>query len=537
MTINKRSLMTRAVIVLLILILPFNVIGIITSVTSYRSAIKSAETAISHSLDSYGILLDNRIRNTDSLLYELTNNNSTLLSMCHSTDESAYRILRYQFYSAMDKEIKTSDIAKSWFFYQTEWDDYIPFPAYTGATAGSRPRFSYIENYDSSYGHWFLSEDRTEMLRILYDRSLNLYCGAIIDLQGFLAGLGDFHDYPSLSYSFADSVPDAQKGMLSLGRKTAAGPYMIAEVTTRDLNGSIDSMQYGLVMFFVLYLALIPLLFFLMQRNVGKPLRELNEAHSQLQCGNDDYRITSTASSEEFREAYDSFNRMASSLQELQKEVLDKELANKQLQIDYLQLQIRPHFLLNSFNVLYTLIQRGQREPSQQMVLFLSDYFRYLFRSGSELQLFSKERKLIEDYMRITKIYYPESFDVSYQLDPILDLIRVPPMLLHSFMENIIAHALLPDRCIHIVFSGEYEDGFATFYISDDGKGMDEDALQAINHITDLPIDDGRNVGIKNSIYRLKYYFGEKASVVCESELNVGTTFTIVIPYDLEEEE
>jgi hypothetical protein len=82
------------------------------------------------------------------------------------------------------------------------------------------------------------------MLRILYDRSLNLYCGAIIDLQGFLAGLGDFHDYPSLSYSFADSVPDAQKGMLSLGRKTAAGPYMIAEVTTRDLNGSIDSMQY-----------------------------------------------------------------------------------------------------------------------------------------------------------------------------------------------------------------------------------------------------------------------------------------------------
>jgi len=66
---------------------------------------------------------------------------------------------------------------------------------------------------------------------------------------------------------------------------------------------------------------------------------------------------------------------------------------------------------------------------------------------------------------------------------------------------------------------------------------MDEDALQAINHITDLPIDDGRNVGIKNSIYRLKYYFGDKASVVCESELNVGTTFTIVIPYDLEEEE
>lgn len=170
------------------------------------------------------------------------------------------------------------------------------------------------------------------------------------------------------------------------------------------------------------------------------------------------------------------------------------------------------------------------------MVLFLSDYFRYLFRSGHDFQLFSKERKLIEDYMDITKIYYPHSFDVSYQIDPVIDLMRIPPLLLHSFMENIIAHALLPDRKIHIVFSGEYEDGLVTFYISDDGKGMDSDALESINHITNRPIDDGKNVGIKNSIRRLKYYYGDGASVECTSELGVGTTFIIMIPYNLEDE-
>ena len=533
---KKHSLMTKATLVLLILILPFNVLGIVTSVISYRNSIKSAQMAITHALDSYGLLLDNRIRNTNSLLYELLGTNSTLVRMCHCPDESQYLILRYQFFTSMNEEIKASDIAGSWFFYQTERDDYIPLPAYTGANAGSRPRFSYVESYDPSYGRWFLANEGGELLRVLYDQSLHLYCGAIIDLDGFLSSLGEFQIYPSLSYSFADAPPKEQEGKLILSRKTLAGTYMVASVTTRDLNGSIDSMQYGLFLFFVLYLALIPLLSFLMKRHVGRPLHILNDAHAQLQQGKEDYRITKAADSEEFREAYDSFNRMAGALQMLQKKVLEKELANKQLQIDYLQLQIRPHFLLNSFNVLYTLIQRGQKEPSQQMVLFLSSYFRYLFRSGSELQLFSKERKLIEDYMRITKIYYPESFEVSYQLDPILDLIRVPPMLLHSFMENIIAHALLPERCVHIVFSGEYEDGMATFYISDDGKGMDEEAISAINHITDVPIDDGRNVGIKNSIYRLKHYFGERASVTCESEPNIGTTFTILIPYDLEEE-
>ena len=80
-------------------------------------------------------------------------------------------------------------------------------------------------------------------------------------------------------------------------------------------------------------------------------------------------------------------------------------------------------------------------------------------------------------------------------------------------------------------------------FLSGLGAAVDEpsdseepEAIEAINHITDIPIDDGRNVGIKNSIYRLKYYYGEAASVVCDSEINIGTTFTITIPYNLEEE-
>ena len=533
---KQNSLMTKAAIVLMILILPFNIIGIITSVLSYRASLKNTETAISHTLDSYGLLLDNRIRNTNSVLYELTNNNSLLLNMRHSSDESQYRILRYQFFSSFNDQIKTTEVAQSWFFYQTDRDDYIPVPAYTGSTAGSRPWISYIDNYSPEDARWFMSDDHSSLLRILYDNSLHLYCGAVIDLQAFLSDLNGIFDFSSMEYFFEDTEPDKMSGKLLISHKTAANVWLCASVSTRDISGSIGILQYALILFFILYLAQIPLLFFLMQKYMGKPLRILNQAHEQLQEGNEDFRIQTAANSSEFSEAYESFNEMASSLQTLQKEILEKELANKQLQIDYLQLQIRPHFLLNSFNVLYTLIQRGQKEPSQEMVLFLSDYFRYLFRSGSELQLFSKEKKLIEDYMNITRISYPVSFEVSYQLDPQLDLIRVPPLLLHSFMENIIAHALLPDRCVHIVFSGEYDDGLATFYISDDGKGMEPEAIEAINHITDIPIDDGRNVGIKNSIYRLKYYYGEAASVVCDSEINIGTTFTITIPYNLEEE-
>ena len=532
---RRKSLMTKAAVVLLILILPFNILGIITSVISYRNSIANTRAVIEYTLDSYKLLLNNKIKNCNSALFSLINNNEILLDMRSARDDSAYQIRRHRLFVNLDEQRRTYDTADVFFIYAEDRDDYMQVPAFDRNTAGTRPHFSYIENYDYSHAQWFISEDHSQLLRVLYAKSMNVYLGTVILLPEFLAAHKGMKGFDSLELFFGDEEVGKKAGLLTFNTKIDDGVYLSAEVSTREINASINFLQYALILFFVIYLALIPILYQLMKRYMGIPLVHLNDAHAQLTAGNEDYRITEKANSQEFETAYESFNHMASSLQQLQKEVLEKELANKQLQVDYLQLQIRPHFLLNAFNVLYTLIQRGQREPSQEMVLFLSDYFRYLFRSGNEMQLFAKERRLIEDYMNITKIYYPESFEVSYQLDPLLDLMRVPPLLLHSFMENIIAHALLPDRLVHIVFSGEYDDGMVTFYISDDGKGIDRESMEAINHIAERPATDGKNVGIKNSILRLKYYYGDEASVICESEPLVGTTFTITIPYDLDD--
>ena len=530
----QKSLTTRAAVALLILILPFNILGIVTSVISYRNTLRNTEAVISYTLDSYALLLNNRIRNINADLYGLISNNSQLMELSSIRDASSYSIQRYKLFKTLDDTRKTTDTADLFFIYLKDRDDYLQVPAFDGTTVGTRPHFSYIENYDFDSARWFLSEDASQMLRILYVRNQNIYLGAVIDLSAFLSAQR-IEGFSSLAFSFSGEAQAEDSSRLHYHKKVNGSICLNASLSRKELSGSISFLQYALILFFVLYLALIPVLYYLMRKYMVLPLKHLNFAHAQLETGNEDYRIEEKTNSLEFETAYTSFNHMAASLQLLQREILEKELANKQLQVDYLQLQIRPHFLLNSFNVLYTLIQRGQKQPSQDMVLFLSDYFRYLFRSGNELQLFAKERKLIEDYMNITRISYPVSFEVSYQLDPVLDLMRVPPLLLHSFMENIIAHALLPDRVVHIVFSGEYEEGIVTFYISDDGKGIEEEALYEINHISDQPATTGKNVGIRNSILRLKYYYGENASVECESETGVGTTFTITIPYDLED--
>lgn len=130
--------------------------------------------------------------------------------------------------------------------------------------------------------------------------------------------------------------------------------------------------------FSIVAFLLIPILYALIQHLLLHPLRVLNQAQKRLRNGDLDCRITEKANSIEYEHSFQSFNKMADRIQDLKIEVYEKELDRKQMELSNLQLQIRPHFLLNTFNLIYTLAQRGQEKDVQQVILYLSDYFRYL---------------------------------------------------------------------------------------------------------------------------------------------------------------
>ena len=139
--------------------------------------------------------------------------------------------------------------------------------------------------------------------------------------------------------------------------------------------------------------------------------------------------------------------------------------------------------------------------------------------------------------MEIAEIKNPGAFTFRADFDPEISLVRVPPLLLHNFVENIISHALLPDRVVHIMFYASYEEGIATFQIADDGRGMQQKDVDRINREEYEEYARGLHVGIRNSITRIKYFYDQKACINVESTLGEGTVFTITIPYNLEESE
>ena len=96
------------------------------------------------------------------------------------------------------------------------------------------------------------------------------------------------------------------------------------------------------------------LLVFMAVGHILSPLRELQQAARDISGGSLERRA-GVRSRDEIGTLARSFNEMADNIYSLKLENMEKKLAAKQLALNNLQLQIRPHFLLNTFNLMFNL--------------------------------------------------------------------------------------------------------------------------------------------------------------------------------------
>ena len=68
---------------------------------------------------------------------------------------------------------------------------------------------------------------------------------------------------------------------------------------------------------------------------------------------------------------------------------------------------------------------------------------------------------------------------------------------------------------------------------------MSEKTAKNLQYVLEMMESEENNVhvGLKNSIRRLKYFYGEDSSIQVETVEGEGTSFIIMFPYNLEEEE
>ena len=124
----------------------------------------------------------------------------------------------------------------------------------------------------------------------------------------------------------------------------------------------------------------------------------------------------------------------------IQKENIEKERLQREIELKYLKEQVNPHFLFNSLNSIYSL-SRQQSPETPDLVMQLSELMRYQLESSKkDTVLLKEEIEFIENYLLLEEKRLSKRCKVEFLINGELIGYKIAPMLLIPFVENAIKH-------------------------------------------------------------------------------------------------
>jgi two-component system sensor histidine kinase YesM len=263
---------------------------------------------------------------------------------------------------------------------------------------------------------------------------------------------------------------------------------------------------------------------YFMADRITNPIKKLLGAMRSVGVGDFQTQIV-VGTNDEFGILLQRFNRMNDRIRLLVKENYEIKLKEQEAEIQALNMQMNPHFLYNTLNIMnWTAIENNQKELSKMLVC-LSNMLHYTSRKDWGAVHLSEEMKWMNNYFYIMSVRFEDKFIVKYDIDSRLYEYKVPRLLFQSFVENAILHGFDQTETGGLIqISGWIESETRYYEIADNGRGMSKDAVHAILY------KESSSIGIKNTIARIQLTYGEEYGISISSLPGTGTRVVIRLP-------
>ncbi len=226
----------------------------------------------------------------------------------------------------------------------------------------------------------------------------------------------------------------------------------------------------------------------------------------------------------------DTYNEMMKRIRDLAEKIVQEQENQRKSELKALQNQINPHFLYNTLDSIIYMIDKGENQKAEEMIVALSKFFRISISKGRTIIPLKDEIEHVRNYLLIQKIRFGEHFSYYINVDQDLYQYSCLKLILQPLVENAIEHGLNDDENDGRIDINVYQDEKnIIFEVKDNGYGISEERLKTIyQSFKDDSIHEG--VGLKNVYQRVKIYYGDSADLIINSIIDEGTIIRIIIP-------
>jgi len=250
-------------------------------------------------------------------------------------------------------------------------------------------------------------------------------------------------------------------------------------------------------------------------RFLRSPLRKLLDGFRRLETGDLDFTIGHPFE-DEFGVLYHRFNSMLVRLRSLIDQNYRQTIMVQRAELKQLQAQINPHFLYNSFFLLYTMTRRGKYEELMKFQLQLGEYFQFLSRNASDEVTLEREVNHAKVYCDIQEKRFSNRIRVEFgELPTEYAGLAVPRLILQPIIENAFEHGLEKmeeNGVLHVQFIPEPRG--IRIEVANNGEPMSEEALLSVtDEATAADFGQKETTGMLNIHQRIRLRFGERSGI------------------------
>lgn len=230
----------------------------------------------------------------------------------------------------------------------------------------------------------------------------------------------------------------------------------------------------------------------------------------------------------ELKKLCSGYNIMINEIKKLIGRVIEEQKIIRKAELYTFQAQIKPHFLYNTLDSINSLALSNGNNDVSELVESLANYYRISVSKGKEIITIKEEIKMVQNYLKIQKVRYPDMFEVYYEIDEDCSKCMIPKLVLQPLVENALYHGIRAGRKKgNIKIKAHRFNNIVRLSVEDDGLGMSKEKIESI--MNDRNDESNNSFGLKGTLERIKIYCGNENAFKIVSKEGIGTKIILFI--------
>lgn len=297
------------------------------------------------------------------------------------------------------------------------------------------------------------------------------------------------------------------------------GMTFVMRLSAHTLDQRLMNMRIIIIVSYVLALVLIVFFLYAFTSSLVKPLRELKEKLLRISSEEQIDGEESAATENEVTSLTISIENLVREIRRKDYFLEEAKRNSIKAHLDMLESQINPHFLYNTLAVIGATGAEDGSMKVYNMCGTLAELLRYSIRYENRLVEFRNEIKNIQQYISIMKWRYENGLNVRWELDPSLDDVMIPKLILQPLVENCFKHGFEGVKPVwNLQISTRRIDGRWLFEVRDSGNVFSEEVITELqDNVTRFASSGMRSdneheqkrLGLESTLERLYMLYGD----------------------------